>query len=467
MCKLLGSCRSTIGKPRLNAIPDAALIFYREIAQRTFQLALLNNHPPSLKEKIFSWRSHNGVNATQEKTAESDINRLSREVGDDHKLNGLLKECSALPGIYATIKTSEAYRWLIASFAQLLSSDWQDCETFFLVRESVLAFIDRDDSVPQSFQLTSLEIDWELAEFIQSQYKAQPNFIAYARMPVLCGTFPDVELLSWIEYVRSLWPRTSSVLLVFVDAYMEAQRAHLEKAQTTSHEVSITAQLTPHKTVLKITGSLLAVSDVAEALIWLSAACRMSSSPNSVAHCRPAINLQHLSCSVRHIIDIIPESETGNTFGKDEEEEEDDDYDSRLASCWRQMFRNPAIAQGYPIPRRHHSEHGLGIGLGALSTISAAPLLTRFDGKLLMKGAISMLVPVVQTATSIIWHFVRSDKEWLPYSAMDACKATIIAAEEDVVKHRHYVGWTTRADHLAGMTFFNIQLLKVHVVDLT
>lgn len=396
-----------------------------------------------------------------ERTAESDLNQLSLHVTDTFQLNGLVKECPGLPGIYASIKSSDAYKWLAARFLEVLSNDWRNCEVFLHIRDSILTLIDRDESSPQSFLIPSLELDWDIASFIQSQYKSQSDFSNYSHMPVLCGTFPDVEFLSLLEYLQLLWPQVSSTILEFLGAYVQAYRSKASEAQISSAGTTLTAYLTPQTTFLRLAGPLLTITQVAEALVWLGAVCRISPSPDSIAHCRPTISLRDQHCHIRYSADVLPESV------EDDMPEEDGDSDVQRASCWRKMLRNPTVAQGYPIPLRRQNERGLGIGLNALSVISCAPLLTRFDGKLLMKGAVSMLVPVVQTAGSIVWHFILATRgtgkarEWLPYSAIDSCEAIIVHEDEEVLKCRHFVGWTTQAQHRAGRLFLSLTSWKL------
>lgn len=65
-------------------------------------------------------------------------------------------------------------------------------------------------------------------------------------------------------------------------------------------------------------------------------------------------------------------------------------------------------------------------------------MLTRFDEILLLKGALSMLIPVAQNASSIVWHFISSkDQKWLSYSVVSELEHITIRNDEEVVRSRH------------------------------
>lgn len=76
--------------------------------------------------------------------------------------------------------------------------------------------------------------------------------------------------------------------------------------------------------------------------------------------------------------------------------------------CWFNMVNNPVIASGYPIPKREDTsqQKGLEVSLGLVATLSHADWVTNFGSKLLLKGAISALVPIAEVGMSIVWHFL-------------------------------------------------------------
>jgi len=72
------------------------------------------------------------------------------------------------------------------------------------------------------------------------------------------------------------------------------------------------------------------------------------------------------------------------------------------------MVNNPAIASGYPIPKREDpsKQQGLEVSLGLMAALSHADWITKFGSKLLLKGCISALVPIAEVGMSIVWHFL-------------------------------------------------------------
>jgi len=72
------------------------------------------------------------------------------------------------------------------------------------------------------------------------------------------------------------------------------------------------------------------------------------------------------------------------------------------------MVYNPVIAHGYPVPKREEepTQSGLELSTDLLVSLSHANWATTYGSTLLLRGIVSALVPVVETATCFVWHFL-------------------------------------------------------------
>lgn len=119
--------------------------------------------------------------------------------------------------------------------------------------------------------------------------------------------------------------------------------------------------------------------------------------------------------------------------------------------CWHQLFRNPVIVGGYPIPRRKSkSDVGLEIDLDTMANLMGTHYVDIFQNKVFIKGFSTMLVPVLQTDNVIFWHLLQN-RNGDRISYLDS---KIIHADGVKLSHletaRHILGWCSKAMCLAG-----------------
>ena len=102
---------------------------------------------------------------------------------------------------------------------------------------------------------------------------------------------------------------------------------------------------------------------------------------------------------------------------------------------------------------RPNDEEGLEITIPMASTLSHAAYATTFDGRFLLKGFCSALVPTALTATSVVWHYLLNEnKERISYTnALEQCAKVAGTIDfADLSGLRHFVGWTPEAELLTG-----------------
>lgn len=174
--------------------------------------------------------------------------------------------------------------------------------------------------------------------------------------------------------------------------------------------------------------------EVAEILIWLGTACRTSSRPDVVDYCIPKLITDPTTQDISVEYSF---SSFDNGHG---------------SSCWRQMFRNPVIAGGYPVAKRETHDQGLEIPLNILLTLSHVTQCVSFEHKMFLRGFSSALGAMSSTTSSITWHFfVHLDGTRILSNQIHDSLPVFDKLDTGVLlTKRHFVGWTQAATVIAG-----------------
>lgn len=179
-------------------------------------------------------------------------------------------------------------------------------------------------------------------------------------------------------------------------------------------------------------------------MAWVGAACRASPHADQMSYCQPRIEDYPIKSSFRIGFDYIyvPGPALDGRYSHQKQD----------ARCWHQMFRNPTIAYGYPIPLRRNGEVGLEVSLPIMACLGAASRMMDFNRTLFLKGFCSMFVPTMQAGQSIIWHYLlQKDGQRMSYNRGLALERDCNNLSWSTLQEsRHFVGWTPSARILAG-----------------
>ena len=185
------------------------------------------------------------------------------------------------------------------------------------------------------------------------------------------------------------------------------------------------------------------IIEIGEQLAWLGSACRVAESTTRQELVRPKVLLKTSENSPQGhaIFDVI--------FIKTETNETPED----LGQCWRRLFRNICIAEGFPVNIRLGKEQGLEMPFGMMTVLGGADRVTNYAGQLLLKGFETLFVPVQKTSSSVIWHLLtKRNGRRISYNA---CFQHSIIADRStdmscLFKSRHFLGWVSDASQHAG-----------------
>ena len=212
----------------------------------------------------------------------------------------------------------------------------------------------------------------------------------------------------------------------------------------TADKTHITLEINDETVSATVKGTEPAIAEIGQQLAWLGAALRSSSSENRMAYSTPKIIFSSgISAVMFRITFQVTEIEPAY-HGR-----------QRNGSCWRSLFRNPIIVEGYPILARENEEKGLEIPLNIMSGLGQASRVTNFDGGLLIKGYSTMFCPTQRIKDSVLWHYMfNHDASRISYLSADTlCGRRTPIHEVDVgcLKHsRNFLGWSSSVEVHTG-----------------
>lgn len=201
----------------------------------------------------------------------------------------------------------------------------------------------------------------------------------------------------------------------------------------------IGCHFTSSQLLVRIEGTIDTIAEIGEQIAWLGAALHPSCSDSGVAKCRPVLEVPNTGMapmiSLRYALDA------GSTGAKGPE----------TGQCWHELFRNPVVVAGYPIPRRAQDSKGLEIPLQIMSKLTDSPRVNKYLGGHFLKGFSTALVPTAKLHDTVQWHmFYTSDGSRLPYWDAHAEYGIELNLAE-LQESRHIVGWCSKANFLTGM----------------
>ena len=216
----------------------------------------------------------------------------------------------------------------------------------------------------------------------------------------------------------------------------------------------LTAWMHDSKFMLEALGTGDSVTDIGEQLAWLGAALRSSPYELGVAYCTPFIS--DIRVSNAPTLASVTQSWT-DVFCKIDfnVEEREEHLEPSNGQCWYNLFRNPIVVKGYPIPRRSERDTGLEIPLSVMAALAQARRATTFGGKLFIKGFCTMLIPTRHVGDLVIWHMLFNE-DGSHVSYVDPRIRNIPGAHPENISDfeletaRHVLGWCSNVKNYAG-----------------
>jgi hypothetical protein len=325
-------------------------------------------------------------------------------------------------GLRAFLLESDEFKLLFHDLE--LGFHGEEVDTWLYVRTRIakeLASFTMQSNRPLANYSLAIDLPWMPKRFLYEQYNHLPEIPELGSVITLSGAADKVYAATSETYIRRTWPRYGPLVLAMLqEALASSEDWYCSKTNDFSLQLWF-------------------IAGAAEVLVWLSIACRASTTPDTIQSCH---------------VHLVPASHGGaNLSFKAELKTVESSQEERLpqAICWHGMFRNPVIAHHYPIPSRKPQEKGLELSLDLMLSLARTFWAAIYDGVLMLKGFNTLLIPTLKLDGSIIWHFtVNKAGERLSYNDGEGSSCINSFGDALLDGTRHFVGWTNCAKYLVG-----------------
>ena len=185
-------------------------------------------------------------------------------------------------------------------------------------------------------------------------------------------------------------------------------------------------------------GTIEDIVDTAQQLAWIGAAFR-TSQPNSLQYSEAKMT------GGRGVFSMVFHSKPlpKDTF-----------------SCWYQLFTDPVIVRGFPVPKRRNNEQGLEISTNMMAALMGARHAVVFESGFLIKGFSAMAIPIRGNRDSTQWHLITNDPGVrMPYQEGSLrCPDRLLLNELDETSlhsTRSFLGWWEKGETNLGSGSIN------------
>ena len=214
---------------------------------------------------------------------------------------------------------------------------------------------------------------------------------------------------------------------------------------------AITSKTDKHISVT-VTGSSYSIAEVGEELAWINAVFTPPYLDDVVASISPSCDISKVphgtqsTTRVSKICRLVASRTTPATFSS---------LADSNGTCWKNLFRNPVLVQGYPIPRRQYPNTGIEAPLDVIAHLVNTPKVSIFNNMIFLKAHSTVLVPTLQHQGVIYWHMVF-DKDGNHVSYSDSKVKSYLAnypkdlSISDLQTFRHVVGWCPNVVNCTG-----------------
>ncbi|KAH7022527.1 hypothetical protein EDB80DRAFT_694949 [Ilyonectria destructans] len=363
-----------------------------------------------------------------------------------------IEEQPSLPdkrGYRDAVFNSVAYRWLMTRLIKaLVLAPVEGDDLCAHIQSEISACLEQNRSVSSkraSERYTMLFVaEWNPMAFLQEQFLDHSHVRRLLHeVLTLTGSATDAQVLPCAEYVRQTWAATGPALLALLTDALVLEK---EVSGELGDKSVVKCLFRKSHLDVQVEGTADAIAEVGEQIGWLGAALRRSCTESGLATCRPKIQTYVPSagpaiCTIRFAMEEISADTKPPAAGQ----------------CWHELFQNPVVVRGYPIPRRTQYDSGLEIPLNVMSGLTKCPRINRFLGSHFLKGFSTALVPMKRLSEAILWHLYYSpDGSRLPYPDLDAMDLDHVDTSlKDLTTTRHIVGWCSEAKFYAGAAGMN------------
>ncbi|KAI9662246.1 MAG: hypothetical protein M1821_008412 [Bathelium mastoideum] len=407
------------------------------------------------------------ANVSPREDTDADSGGIPQDGSDDTTDNDSAMDSTRLPGLETyreIIKQSSSYQWLLW---QIAAANKLECpgpvNTQKTIRDHILTSVHKLSSRGKSPKVHIMyHPQWDLSIFHAEQGYSCSVDQVLSQAITITGYRNDVQATTCSQYINQTWGEMGSRLLqilqqAIVDSPNMARSPSGSKSEYSSAQLSFWARYADGEFVVLASGIPYLVAEVGELLAWLGASFRSSPNSQGPISCMPLIAIQAQStspppgpstdraevvgnCMIKFRFQTVSKSDLGGLSG----------------SCWLDLFRNPVLVEGYPIPRRSRVGSGLETNIDIMASLSNAKYLVDFGRRTFLKGFSRMLVVTKIIGSTVFWHlFYNQDGAYISYEdarvpRLQENDATQTLEMMKLATSRHILGWCEKVSCDAG-----------------
>ncbi|KAH8124045.1 hypothetical protein LI328DRAFT_168947, partial [Trichoderma asperelloides] len=418
----------------------------------------------SINDTVGAWLGNLDLSQAQSEANTSDLSKYGQQ-NDSDSANASIgpakhdysatkpsKSQGAIDSWFAAyhelIPKTEGYKWLLSRLKKELhmapaKPSFMDTIKN-LITQSLQSLLQISNHTLTSTYEAMFEVDWDIMAFlVQQQYTIEPEE-PIERIITVTGSYQDSYVTTCGQYINQTWPSSGNIMMRLVNG-------------DPSTGTILSARIDGGKFIVTARGPKISVVEVGEQLAWLGAALRTPPHGQGLAHCSPSIS----SLGIIEKPSLF--SSSGNYIAKfkiifvDEIQQ-----DSRRLNgvCWYNLFKNPMVVKGYPVPARVEAGTGAEMPLNIMAGLARTQRVDCFKGMTFIKSFSILLVPTKRSGDMIFWHLVYN-KDGRRISYLDSTIASLGYAKNlDLEQCRHVLGWCEDADFYAGSAQANYFVLN-------
>ncbi|KAK6502518.1 hypothetical protein TWF506_003099 [Arthrobotrys conoides] len=302
---------------------------------------------------------------------------------------------------------------------------------------------------------------WKPLTFISEQdYEDGPGE-AIERAITLTGSVEDAQVLACGEYLCQTWPSTGKYIMQLIKDVVHSAPGALHTCVLPDDSRVIMSLQETLELVVEAFGTKDSVAEIGQQLAWLKTALSSSSQTVGVVACIPSISNVRVPNpqELRFVTSALGPQDLANAVPNPPGalyrlnftiEEEEENLIPSNGQCWHNMFKNPVVVRGYPIPRRPNLNTGLEIPLNVMAGLARTQYIQTFHEKLFIKGFSTLLVPTKMDGGVLIWHLIYNQQgNRISYLENAVPHAEGLSVSE-IETSRHVLGWCPKVEYYAG-----------------
>ncbi|KAK1834794.1 hypothetical protein QBC39DRAFT_342866 [Podospora conica] len=364
--------------------------------------------------------------------------------------------------------STASFRWLAAAARASCRVDYSGATALASIQAELIEGRSNPTSTVHRLDVTLRTGYWDPSAYIKEQGYRDADCLSGAL--TLSGTTTHTHMSPCRQYLKETWPFVGEIVLdALIDWIKDTPSSsgdncpEIERCLFDGTRFTITASVDPWGKwclVLNCAGLLYSVGEIIEAFAWLASTLREAPG-NRIGHSIATLK------RVKYSRETVPKAWFQLTIA-------DRTFIDKAAAnklgmpaasggnCWHDLFNNPVVSKGFPVPFRPSDTPGLEISLEAMATLVGAPRLTIFNNRAVLKGFNAAIFATACTDETVVWHLVvDKDGSRLRYSderILEGLPMEMPSPVSFIQGKKHILGWVSNVSYNIGSPSANYDI---------